>query len=88
VCCLYGSFVAKQLESVLLPPVRICVVGLHACCHNYGACCNKQCVSAVLCAQAAYDAAPLLPPEGAVKGPCLLGSLSFLTDDFDWEGES
>jgi hypothetical protein len=45
-------------------------------------------VSAVLRPQAAYDAAPMLPPEGAVKGPCLLGSLSFLTDDFDWEGEA
>eukprot|EP00775_Hariotina_reticulata_P005214 gene5214-5452_t len=36
--------------------------------------------------QAAYDAAPLLPPEGSVRGPCLLGSLSYLVDTFDWEG--
>lgn len=41
----------------------------------------------LLFVQAYYDNAPLLPPEGVVKGPCLLGSLSFLTDDFDWEGE-
>lgn len=37
--------------------------------------------------QAAYESAPLLPPEGSVKGPCLLGSLSYLTDEFDWGGE-
>lgn len=37
--------------------------------------------------QAAYEAAPLLPPEGSVRGPCLLGSMAFLTDDFDWQGE-
>eukprot|EP00879_Flechtneria_rotunda_P022431 GHRR01023681.1.p1 GENE.GHRR01023681.1~~GHRR01023681.1.p1 ORF type:complete len:577 (+),score=194.30 GHRR01023681.1:772-2502(+) len=36
--------------------------------------------------QAAYDAAPLLPPEGSVEGPCLLGSLAHLVDLFDWEG--
>jgi hypothetical protein len=35
--------------------------------------------------QAAYDAAPMLPPEGSVRGPCLLGSLSYLVDTFDWE---
>lgn len=29
----------------------------------------------------------MLPPEGALKTPCLLGSLSHLVDDFDW-GES
>lgn len=40
----------------------------------------------VVLPQAYYESSPLLPPEGAVKGPCLLGSLSFLTDDFDWEG--
>lgn len=46
--------------------------------------------TALMCyaVQAAYDAAPMLPPEGAVKGPCLLGSLSFLVDDFDWGGET
>lgn len=36
--------------------------------------------------QAAYDTAPLLPPEGSVHGPCLLGSLAHLVDTFDWEG--
>lgn len=36
--------------------------------------------------QAAYDSAPLLPPEGAVGGPCLLGSLAGFCEDFDWEG--
>lgn len=36
--------------------------------------------------QAAYDTAPLLPPEGSVQGPCLLGSLSHLVDCFDWQG--
>ena len=47
-----------------------------------------MCICISICVlQAAYDAAPLLPPEGAVKGPCLLGSLSYLVDDFDWEGE-
>jgi hypothetical protein len=51
-------------------------------------CCAMLCCYAVLCYQAAYDAAPMLPPEGSVKGPCLLGSLSFLTDDFDWEGKA
>lgn len=35
--------------------------------------------------QAAYDAAPLIPPEGTV-GTCLLGSLAHLVDNFDWEG--
>eukprot|EP00878_Enallax_costatus_P025353 GHUV01027123.1.p1 GENE.GHUV01027123.1~~GHUV01027123.1.p1 ORF type:complete len:648 (+),score=120.67 GHUV01027123.1:549-2492(+) len=35
--------------------------------------------------QAAYDAAPLLPPEGCV-GTCLLGSLAHLVDTFDWQG--
>lgn len=36
--------------------------------------------------QAAYDAAPLLPPEGGVRGPVLLGSLAHLVDAFDWRG--
>jgi hypothetical protein len=34
--------------------------------------------------QAAYDAAPLLPPQGRLPGPVLLGSLSHLTEAFDW----
>lgn len=46
----------------------------------------RVCVCVCLCLQAAYDAAPLLPPEGFVRGPCLLGSLSHFVDDFDWSG--
>lgn len=34
--------------------------------------------------QAAYDSAPLLPPNGRLAGPVLLGSLSALTESFDW----
>jgi hypothetical protein len=34
--------------------------------------------------QAAYDSAPLLPPQGRLPGPILLGSLSHLTESFDW----
>lgn len=36
--------------------------------------------------QAAYDAAPLLPPGGRLPGPVLLGSLCHLTEGFDWGG--
>ena len=34
--------------------------------------------------QAAYDSAPLLPPQGRLPGPVLLGSLAHLTESFDW----
>lgn len=34
--------------------------------------------------QAAYDSAPLLPPQGKLPGPVLLGSLAHLTESFNW----
>lgn len=65
----------KSVVDVLLKS-RIAVV----CCVSLAA--------AVAAPQAYYDSSPMLPPEGSIKGPCLLGSLSYLVDEFDWEGES
>ncbi len=45
---------------------------------------NPTSIAQQLSPQAAYDAAPMLPPEGELHRPVALGSLSHLTEDFDW----
>lgn len=40
----------------------------------------------VMLPRAAYECAPMLPPEGGVAGPSLLGALGHLVEAFDWQG--
>lgn len=74
-----------SLKHHILTTIAICVyycISINPC-----VCCSSPSCPCRSVHQAYYESSPLLPPEGAIKGPCLLGSLSFLTDDFDWEGE-
>ena len=50
--------------------------------------CDPYCplVVPVTLPQAAYDSAPLIPPEGSVRGEVLLGCLGGFLEDFDWKG--